>query len=91
MTGPRDTVDGNALAGELSELIAADVTGASGQCTDCRATMAIAETRLYSAAPGVVARCPSCEHVLIRIVRSPGRVWLDLQGLRYLEFAAPRT
>jgi hypothetical protein len=91
MTEPRRPLDGNALAGELSELIAADVTGATGQCTGCRATMAIAETRLYSAAPGFVARCPSCGHVLIRIVRSPDWVRIDLQGLRYLEFAAPRA
>ena len=40
-------------------------------------------------APGVVARCPTCEQVLMRLVRDPGRAWLDLRGLSYLQLAIP--
>jgi hypothetical protein len=35
----------------------------------------------------VVARCPTCYQVLLRLVRGPGRAWLDLGGLAYLELA----
>jgi hypothetical protein len=27
--------------------------------------------------------------VLLRLVRGPGRAWLDLRGVTYLEFALP--
>ena len=39
--------------------------------------------------PGLVARCPTCDQVLLRLVRGPGRAWLDLRGLTYLQLTAP--
>ena len=39
--------------------------------------------------PGVVARYPACDQVLLRLVRGPGRAWLDLCGLTYLQLAVP--
>ena len=44
---------------------------------------------MYASAPGTVARCAGCDAVLLRLVRGPGRAWLDLRGLAYLEFALP--
>jgi uncharacterized protein DUF6510 len=32
-----------------------------------------------------VLRCPTCESVLMRVVRGPDRTWLDLRGLRTLQ------
>jgi hypothetical protein len=49
----------------------------------------MAEVRVFDHAPGVVARCPVCDQVLLRLVRGPGRAWLDLRGLTYLQFPAP--
>jgi hypothetical protein len=43
--------------------------------------------RVFDHAPGVVARCPTCEQVLLRLVRGGGRAWLDLRGLTYLQLA----
>jgi Family of unknown function (DUF6510) len=40
------------------------------------------------AGPGVVARCPGCGQVLLR-VRGPGRAWLDLRGPAYLQVPVP--
>jgi hypothetical protein len=37
----------------------------------------------------VVARCPSCEDVVVRIVRAPGRVFLDLHGALRVELPMP--
>ncbi len=82
-------VDGNDLAAPLREIFAVAVTVARGQCAGCGRQQAIAEVRVYARAPGLVARCPSCDTVLLRLVRGPDRVWLDLTGLRVLEMAVP--
>jgi hypothetical protein len=81
----RGYLDGNA-AGDLRAIFAADITTASARCANCGATAAFAEVRLYVQAPGSVARCASCDHVLLRLVRSRDRVWLDARGLAYLAF-----
>jgi hypothetical protein len=33
----------------------------------------------------MVARCPSCDSVVLRLVRAPDRAWLDLRGVVALE------
>ena len=45
----------------------------------------MAEVRVFDHAPGVVARCPTCDQVLLRLVHGPGRTWMDLRGLTYLQ------
>jgi hypothetical protein len=89
MTSPNLWSDGNALAGPLQDLVRVDVATAIGRCTQCGRTAAMAEVRVFDHAPGVVARCPTCDQVLLRLVRGPGRVWLDLRGLTYLQLPAP--
>ncbi|MBB4775918.1 DUF6510 family protein [Actinomadura livida] len=37
--------------------------------------------RLYKRAPGLVARCPACEEVVLRMVRRPEAAWLDMRGI----------
>jgi hypothetical protein len=32
-----------------------------------------------------VAHCPSCEATVLRLVRGPDRIWLDLHGAASLE------
>ncbi len=73
-------LDGNMLAGPLSEIFAVDVTTAIGRCVACGQSNPMAALRVYSDAPGLVARCPGCEEVVLRIVRSPSAVWLDMRG-----------
>lgn len=82
----RDLVlDGNAVGGLLAEVFAVEMTTAVGTCASCGAVSAVGELRVYMHAPGVVIRCPRCESVLMRVVRSSGRMWLDLRGLQSLE------
>jgi predicted RNA-binding Zn-ribbon protein involved in translation (DUF1610 family) len=83
-------LDGNMLAGALSELFAIDITSATGKCVSCGVTGAIGETRVFADAPGLTARCPACGQVVLRLVRSPDRAWLDLRGITYLEVALPQ-
>ena len=45
----------------------------------------MAATDVYLDAPGIVVRCRHCQGVLLRIVRSGERTWLDLSGLSSIE------
>jgi hypothetical protein len=89
MTSSNLGTDGTALAGPVADLFRVDLTAAVGRCTACGRTAAMAEARVFDHAPGVVARCTTCDHVLLRLVRGPGRAWLDLRGLSYLQLAVP--
>ena len=82
---PMDYLDGNMLAGELREIFSMDVTAARGRCAGCGRMGMVAETRVYQHAAGLVARCPGCDAVLIRLVRAPDRAYLDLHGMSFLE------
>ncbi len=84
-----DYMDGNMLGGKLGELFTMDVTSAMLTCVSCGASWAIAQARVYPHAPGMVARCPTCDAVLLRLVRGPDRAWLDLRGITCLEVAVP--
>jgi hypothetical protein len=77
-------LDGNAAAGTLQQVFAAEVTTAMGTCAACGATDAVGAVHVYMAA-GVVLRCRHCDAVLMRIVQGPTRMWIDLSGLRMLE------
>jgi ribosomal protein S27E len=89
MTGSNLWTDGNALAGHMQGVFGVDLTTAVGRCTQCGRTGPMAEVRVFDHAPGVVARCPVCDQVLLRLVHGPGPAWLDLRGLTYLQLPAP--
>lgn len=72
--------DGNVLAGPLREIFAVDITAALGQCAHCGLAGPVATLIVYSRAPGLVARCPGCDGVVLRLVRGPDSAWLDLSG-----------
>jgi hypothetical protein len=89
MTSSNLGTDGNALASPLHAVFGVEVTTAVGRCGTCGRTGPMAEVRVFDHAPGVVARCPTCDQVLLRLVRGPGRAWLDLRGLTYLQLSVP--
>ncbi|MGI9556874.1 MAG: DUF6510 family protein [Solirubrobacterales bacterium] len=78
-------LDGNAAAGVLSEVFAAEMTVAIETCAHCGATNPIGAAHVYSDAPGVVIRCPACEAILVCIVRTPERTLIDVSGVARLE------
>lgn len=80
------TYDGNALAGPLTDIFAVEVTTATARCRGCGRTCAVAELAVYGPEPGLVARCPGCADVLLRVARTPDAVWLDLGGMSSLRF-----
>lgn len=89
-TTPRH-LDGNALAGWLREIFAVDMTVADTPCAGCGQVWVMAQLRVYAGphAPGLVARCPGCEAVVLRVVRGPSAAWLDLRGTSLLHIPLP--
>ena len=77
------TLDGNAAGGILREIFPFEMTLAQVTCTGCGTTRAVGELTVYMSM-GTVMRCPTCDNVLIRIVSTKGRYWLDMQGVRVL-------
>jgi hypothetical protein len=82
-----ERLDGNAIAGIAFSLFGRELTVATGVCGACGKSSLVAELHVYVGA-GLVARCPACEAVLLRIVEGSARSWLDLSGLATLEVAS---
>lgn len=82
-------IDGNALAGPLGEVFAVDLTVATSECATCGQSDPVAALRVYAKAPGMVARCPGCGSVVMRLVRTPSGAALDLRGCVVLQIPLP--
>ncbi len=79
-----DAVDGNAIGGLLQEVFGTEMTAATSTCGSCGAARQVAGLAVYMRAPGTVVRCPSCDSVLMVLVRIRNRVCVDLLGLASL-------
>ena len=73
-------VDGNAAGGLFGELFAVDLTGARAKCGGCGAAEMVGALLVYAHGMGMVARCPHCEGVVMRMSRTPTHIWLDARG-----------
>jgi hypothetical protein len=82
-----EALDGNAIGGLLLEVFGAEMTTATGTCGHCGAVAQVAELVVYLEAPGTVARCRTCESVLLVIVEGRGVKCVDLRGLAAVEMA----
>ena len=80
-------LDGNAIGGELNSLFGFEMTSAIRTCGSCTDSSPIAEHPAYTDGPGAVLRCPSCGAVALRIVESPDRIWIEMQGTAALQIA----
>ena len=85
-TGGADgSLDGNAIAGRLAEVFGAEMTTATGVCASCGARRQVAELMVYVRGPGTVARCPTCEAIVMVLVEIRGINCVDLRGIEVLE------
>ncbi|PJJ54229.1 hypothetical protein CLV56_3737 [Mumia flava] len=75
-----DFLDGNVLGGELSAVFVRDLTGAYGRCGGCGHDGPVPAVRVWTAGPGIVARCQGCDHVLLRLVQTDTHLMLDASG-----------
>ncbi|HEX6025153.1 MAG TPA: DUF6510 family protein [Solirubrobacter sp.] len=80
-------LDGNAIAGELSEVFAGELTNAIATCAGCGATGALATVDVYETV-GTVLRCPECDSVLLRLVHIRDEVCFEMRGVRLLRLKA---
>jgi hypothetical protein len=78
-------LDGNAVAGLLSEVFVYEMTSASSTCAACGAVGEVGQLLAYVHGPGSVIRCPRCNAVLMRIVHRADRYWIDVRGISCLE------
>jgi uncharacterized protein DUF6510 len=74
-------LDGNAAAGQLSELFARDVTTAMATCAGCHTTAPLGALAEYGQTMGVVLRCGRCDTVMLRMVRTPRAIHVDATGI----------
>ena len=79
------TLDGNAIAGQLYDVFGAEMTAAGAVCGSCGARRQLAELEVYLRGPGTIARCRTCKALLIALVTVRGVTCVDLLGLAAIE------
>jgi Family of unknown function (DUF6510) len=79
MTAQDIWLDGNGMAGLLTEVFGADVTAVVRGCGSCGTHAAVGAHRAYRGA-GIVLRCPACDDVAIRIAQLPDRTVVQVRG-----------
>jgi ribosomal protein S27E len=84
-------LDGNAVAGMLSEVFVGEMTASQVSCASCGTVKAMAEERLYMfpLSPGAVLRCSNCDAPMMVFVHRSGVVRVGMPGVRWLEVSAP--
>jgi hypothetical protein len=78
-------LDGNAIGGDLFVAFGREMTAVVGRCGKCGTASAVAELCVYVRAPGTVARCPTCEAVVMVLVTIGGECRIHLPALEFQE------
>ncbi len=84
-------LDGNFAAGLLSEVFVPDSTTTRAVCANCGTIRPLGALPVYWQNMGAVMRCPTCDAVVLRLARTPRRLYLDPTGARLLLIAATAT
>ena len=77
-------LDGNAAGGILRDVFAHEMTAALASCGGCGTVGPLGALLEYGQPMGAILRCPACDTPVLRIVRTPGFLRLDLSGIRLL-------
>ena len=77
-------LDGNAVAGMLSEVFAVEMTTATMTCGNCSIAGPVGAAHVFRGA-GIVLRCPHCDYALVKIVEDGTRMWMDFDGMQMLQ------
>jgi len=78
-------LDGNALAGALSEIFVADMTSAMVRCSSCGDVSPLALAMVFVKPKTYIARCHVCDAVLMTMQSSSRGDRLDLAGVASLQ------
>lgn len=77
-------LDGNVLAGAISDVLGFEATAAQAQCQSCGDVAVVAQAVVYAPPVGMVARCRHCDDVLLVVVERAGQTVVNLRGMRWL-------
>ena len=77
-------VDGNAIAGPLSELFDFDATMASVRCTSCGDVSVLARAMVYLKPHAYIVRCSACDAVLMVLLEKANAREIDLSGVAWM-------
>ena len=84
-------LDANATAGLLYEIFGVEMTAAPTECANCGNEDKIGTLLAFVHGPGIILRCSTCEHVVLRIVQTPDEIILDARGAVYLRLAREKA
>lgn len=88
--GDELAMDGNVLAGVMSEVFGVDVTAALVTCMGCSRQQAVAELVVYETGMGSTARCRGCGAVVLRAAQIRSELMLDFHGSRLMRVSLPQ-
>lgn len=77
-------VDGNALAGPLSEVFDVDVTTTSARCTNCGDIAVLAQAMVFEKPHAFIVRCSQCDEVLMIVLQKHDATEIDLTGIAWM-------
>ncbi len=80
-------LDGNALGGLLNEIFSMEMTTVPAQCNHCGTQGELGSLRAFMHGSDAVLRCPFCDGIIMRIVKAPEAIYLDMRGATYLRLA----
>ncbi len=87
MSEENQKLDGNVAGGLLQQIFVVEMTTARVVCAACGSTATMGETAVYATAMGMVVRCPSCDHVMIRMANIPDGAWVDFRGVELVQLS----
>jgi DNA-directed RNA polymerase subunit RPC12/RpoP len=82
-------LDGNAAGGALRELFTIDMTAAMATCSSCGTARAVGALLEYGHEMGLILRCPHCNMPVLRMVRTPKFLRVDVTGLSFIAIDEP--
>lgn len=77
-------LDGNAVAGLLHEIFDVEMTVVPLKCAFCGRVGEIGSLLAFTESPGYVLRCPVCQNIVLRLVTTPDKIYLDARGAAFL-------
>jgi hypothetical protein len=80
-------LDANAVAGLLMDIFGGEMTAEPTECAHCGNQAEMGTLLAFTQGPGVVLRCSACGQVVLRIVQTPGAIYLDARGAVYLKLS----
>ena len=73
-------IDGNGIAGLLSEIAGADLTAVLRTCQSCGDRRPVGEHLAYPAA-GIVLRCPNCADIAVVVGMQDTQLMVEWRGI----------